>query len=165
MARIRVSTARPMNIALAWAWIWPKHHFLIYPKLETPSPPAPSGGMEAESTRAARQGEQVHHLRDWRVGDAMRDIAWKATARQGKLMSREYEAREGGMQQLKWDEVSHLPTEQALSRLASWVVAADDQGLRTDLILPGAHVGPGQGLAHRHACLTALAQVKAHVAV
>lgn len=165
MARIRVSTARPMNIALAWSWIWPKNHFLIYPKLETPAPPAPSRGMEAESTRAARQGEQVHHLRDWRVGDAMRDIAWKATARQGKLMSREYEAREGGMQQLDWEEVSHLPTEQALSRLATWVVAADERGLRTDLTLPGVHVGSGQGLSHRHACLTALAQVKADVAV
>lgn len=165
MARLRLSTARPMNVALAWAWIWPRNHFLVYPKLETPPPSAPSKGTQAESIRAARQGEQVHHLRDWRVGDAMRDIAWKATARQGKLMSREYEAREGGMQRLEWAEVSHLPTEQALSRLASWVVAADEMGLRTELVLEHTQVGPGQGLGHRHACLTALAQVPADVAV
>lgn len=165
MARIRVSTARPMNIALAWSWIWPKNPFIIYPRLESPPPPVPNRGTESESTRAARQGEQVHHLRDWRVGDAVRDIAWKATAHQGKLMSREYEGREGGMQQLNWEEVSHLPTEQALSRLASWVVAADEGGIQTDLTLPNTHIGPGQGLAHRHACLTALAQVSGDVAI
>ena len=36
-------------------------------------------------------GLEFHQLRDYREGDAMRQIDWKATSRRGRLISREYE--------------------------------------------------------------------------
>lgn len=162
MGRLRLSTVRPMNIAKAWAWVWPQESFLVYPALETPTPPIKSTGEEEQSFRSTRQGEQVHHLRDWREGDAIRDVAWKATARQGKLVSREYEDQHSGQVRICWEDVAHLSHEQALSRLASWVVQADERREMSELVLPFAHIGPSQGMAHRHACLSALATVPRH---
>lgn len=159
MGRLRLGTRRPLNIAHAWSWVWPHQSFLIYPRLEANSPSPPGKGMEEHRLRSSRIGTEVHHLREFRMGDAMRDIAWKASARNGRLMAREYEAQGGGLQFLDWDDVAHLPTEQALSRLATWVVQADSQGQATELKLPLQTIGPSQGLAHRHACLTALARM------
>ena len=41
--------------------------------------------------RRRGEGLEFHQLRDYRQGDAMRQIDWKATSRQGRLISREYE--------------------------------------------------------------------------
>jgi len=162
MGRLRVFTRRPLNIAHAWGWVWPEHGFVIYPSLEPHAPAPPGRGEEQSAAAAARIGMDIHHLRDYRHGDAMRDIAWKASAKSGKLMAREYETHGGGLRKLHWQDVSHLPTEQALSRLASWIVQADQQGVSTELTLPTGVIGPSQGTQHRHVCLTALAKVPAH---
>lgn len=159
MGRLLFFCRQPYNIAKAWGWVWPNQSFIIYPRLE-PNPPMPSHGKDdSDQARAARVGLHMHHLRDYRAGDALRDIAWKASARQGKLMAREYESQGGGLRTLDWASVAHLPRELALSRLAAWVVQADQQGTMTELVLPTESIGPSQGLAHRHACLTALAKV------
>lgn len=159
MGRLRLGTRRPLNIALAWSWIWPEQSFVVYPRLEAHAPAPPGKGNEGLLLRSSRTGTEVNHLRDFRRGDSLRDIAWKASARTGRLMAREYENNGGGLQHLSWEDVSHLPTEQALSRLATWVVQADSQGVATELSLLDQTIGPSQGMAHRHACLTALARV------
>jgi uncharacterized protein (DUF58 family) len=43
--------------------------------------------------RQRRRGEglEFHQLRDYREGDALRQIDWKATSRRGRLIAREYE--------------------------------------------------------------------------
>ncbi|MGH9867110.1 MAG: DUF58 domain-containing protein [Candidatus Polarisedimenticolia bacterium] len=37
------------------------------------------------------EGLEIHHLREYRVGDTLRQIDWKATARRMRLISREYQ--------------------------------------------------------------------------
>ena len=162
MGRLRVYTKRPLNIARAWSWLWPGQGFVVYPRLEANAPAPPGRGEEQSADRASRSGVDIHHLRDYRVGDALRDVAWKASAKSSKLMTREYETQGGGLRKLHWEDVASLPTEQALSRLASWVVLADQQGVATELRLPTGVIGPSQGALHRHACLSALAKVPAH---
>ena len=159
MGRLQLGTRRPLNIAHAWSWVWPQQSFLVYPRLEHNPPRPPGQGLENAQRKAARTGSEIHHLRDFQLGDALRDVAWKASARTGKLMAREYESPGGGLQHLAWEDVSHLPTEEALSRLAAWVVQADTEGQATELRLPEQTLGPAHGLSHRHACLTALARM------
>ena len=48
-------------------------------------------------------------------------------------------------------------SEQRLSRLAGWVLAAERAGAHYGLRLPGVEIAPGRGDAHRAACLQALA--------
>ena len=41
--------------------------------------------------RRRGEGTEFHQLREYRIGDSLRQIDWKATARTGRLIAREYE--------------------------------------------------------------------------
>jgi uncharacterized protein (DUF58 family) len=50
-----------------------------------------------------------------------------------------------------------MHTEARLSRLARWVMLAEERGLRYGLKLPGVTVPLGEGFPHRERCLKELA--------
>jgi uncharacterized protein (DUF58 family) len=50
-----------------------------------------------------------------------------------------------------------METEQRLSRLTGWVIAAEQSGARYGLRLSGSALAPDRGESHRAACLQALA--------
>jgi len=52
------------------------------------------GADRGRAGPVAGEGEQLRELREHRAGDAFRRIAWKATAKRGRLMVREYEREE-----------------------------------------------------------------------
>ena len=155
--RLALSTSQPLGLARAWSYFWPDLSVLVYPMLEVHAPPLPTHDGQGERMRVRAQGEEPHHLRDYRVGDPPRQVAWKASARTGKLLVREYEAHSDRDIRLDWNTLAGLPYETRISRLARWVVEADRIAARYVLVLPGSILGPAQGHAHRHACLQALA--------
>ncbi len=155
--RIKLSTIQPLGMARAWAWFWPETQVLVYPRAEAKSPPLPVHDGAGEHTRVRAQGDEPHHLRDYRIGDPPRQVAWKPSARVGKLLVREYEARSDRELWLEWNALAALPYETRIARLARWVLEADRIGARFALVLPALTLGPAQGHAHRHACLQALA--------
>lgn len=155
--RLALSTTQPLGLARAWSYFWPELQLLVYPVLEQHAPPLPVRNADGALTRVRAQGEEPHHLRDYRVGDPPRQVAWKASARTGKLLVREYEARSDRELWLDWNTLTSLAVEARISRLARWVVEADRINARYTLILPRQTFGPAQGHAHRHACLQALA--------
>lgn len=158
LGRLRLSTTRPLGLARAWSWWRPQQRVLVYPALERSGPPLPGTASDgARQPRAQRSGEDTHHLRDYRNGDAPRQIAWKASARLDRLMVREYEAGVARDVMLDWQALRHLPHEQRITRLARWVVEAEREGRRYRLQIPGTTLGPARGTEHRHACLRALA--------
>lgn len=156
--RIRVSTVRPLGLARAWAYAWSDTPLLVYPAPEANGPPLPEGAGELAQTRVHPSGDDVHHLRPYRAGDARRAIAWKHSARRDALLVREYEQPLGTEVVLDWQQVPGLPAESRISRLARWIDEAERDGRRYRLVLPGQPaLGPDHGAAHRHACLRALA--------
>ncbi|GAA4862628.1 DUF58 domain-containing protein [Luteimonas vadosa] len=158
LERVRISTTRPLGLARAWAYIWPSEPLLVYPAPEPDGPPLPEGRGETARARLHPAGDDVHHLRDYRRGDARRAIAWKPSARRDSLLVREYEQPQGADVVLEWRALSALPYEGRIRRLARWVDEAERDGRRYRLELPGQPtLGPGRGSAHRHACLRALA--------
>ncbi len=156
--RLRISTTRPLGLARAWAWVWPRAPLLVYPAPEAHGPPLPAGAGDNAQARLHPSGDDVHHLRGYRRGDARRAIAWKPSARQGTLLVREYEQPLGTDIALDWRDLAGLPREDRIRRLARWVDEAEREGRRWRLRLPGQpQLGPARGAAHRHACLRALA--------
>lgn len=156
--RLRISTTRPLGLVRAWAYVWPDQPVLVYPAPEPHGPPLPDGQGEAAQARLHPLGDDVHHLRAYRRGDPHRTIAWKPSARHGNLLVREYEQPHAADIVLDWRTLAGLDYEARIRRLARWVDEAERDGRRYRLDLP-AHpaLGPGQGPAHRHACLRALA--------
>ncbi|MFC0677561.1 DUF58 domain-containing protein [Lysobacter korlensis] len=158
LPRIRISTTHPLGLARAWAYVWTETPLLVYPTPEPNGPPLPEGAGELAQARLHPSGDELHHLRPYRVGDATRAIAWKHSARRDSLLVREYEQALGTDIVLDWRQAGPLSTEARISRLARWVDEAERDGRRYRLVLPGhTSLGPDQGAAHRHACLRALA--------
>jgi uncharacterized protein (DUF58 family) len=155
--RLRISTIRPFGLARAWSWLRPDTRLLVYPTPEAEAVPLPDLGGDGQSQRTRNHGEQPHHLREYRAGDGMRQIAWKSSARADRLLVREYEATANRELTLDWFALGKLDHEARIRRLARWVLEAERQGSRYRLRLPHALVGPGTGPEHRHACLRALA--------
>lgn len=156
--RLRISTTRPLGLARAWVWVWPAEPLLVYPVPEPGGPPLPEGRGEQTQARLHPAGDDVHHLRAYRRGDARRAIAWKPSARRDSLLVREYEQPQGADVVLDWRALPALAYEDRIRRLARWVDEAEREDRRYRLELPGQPVlGPGRGAAHRHACLRALA--------
>ena len=156
--RLRLSTTRPLGLARAWAYAWPRQPLLVYPAPEANAPPLPPGRGAAAAARLHPAGDDVHHLRAYRRGDARRAIAWKPSARRDTLLVREYEQPLGSDVVLDWNALAPLEREARIRRLARWVDDAEREGRRYRLVLPGQPpIGPGSGHAHRHACLRALA--------
>jgi len=155
--RLRLSTTQPLGLARAWSWIWPPS-LLVYPAPETQGPPLPEGGRAGQHARLDPVGDDVHHLRSYRAGDAPRTIAWKPSARRDTLLVREYEQPVGVEVRLDWDALATLSHEARIRRLTHWVELGEREGRRYRLSLPGhPPIGPAHGAPHRHLCLRALA--------
>ncbi|MBB5206807.1 DUF58 domain-containing protein [Chiayiivirga flava] len=157
VGRIKLATRHPLGLFVVWSWLHPDVETLVYPAPEAAAPPLPGSGERGQPRRRRGMDEEPHSLRDYRLGDPLRLIAWKRSARAQRTMVREYETPAGADVVLDWHQLAGIDSETRLRRLARWILDADRHATRSTLVLPGARIGPGSGPAHTHACLRALA--------
>ncbi|MEZ5463894.1 MAG: DUF58 domain-containing protein [Lysobacteraceae bacterium] len=155
--RIAVFTRHPLGLFRVWSWINPDRKLLVYPAIERDGPPLPLPNTDGNRRWRRTPGEQLHSLRDYRIGDPLRLMAWKRSAQAGHPLVREFEAPTGGQIELDWQALDGIDNETRISRLTRWLLDAERQGLKTRLVLPGQVFGPDRGDQHRRNCLTALA--------
>lgn len=158
LERFGVRTFFPFELFHSWAWLHMDLRGLVYPQPAdvTPEPPAT---MVAHGHRQhdARGEEDFAGLRKYSEGDSPHHIAWKAFARSGQLLSKQFAGADTSSQWFDFNDIASRNVETRLSILTSWIVRADrtleDYGLR----LPGAEFDPSHGDKHRRRCLEALA--------
>jgi uncharacterized protein (DUF58 family) len=164
---LRVETSFPLGLFRAWSHWRPALRVLAYPRPENPAPALPPASLRASERpqRSHAQGTELDGVRPWRRGDSMRQVAWKKVARAGELISRDTSTSGTRELVLDWAAstgagVSSSDTEARLSRLATWVLRAEREGLAYGLSLPGQdHLQAiGQGEAHQRRALHALAE-------
>ena len=93
--------------------------------------------------RSAGDGQEFHQLRDYRPGDTLRQVDWRATARRGSLISREYRDEQNRHLILLLDGGQRLATavgprtvfDHALDASLLLASSALDQGDRPGLML------------------------------
>jgi uncharacterized protein (DUF58 family) len=161
--RLTLSTRYPLGFFRAWSYPHPPLSCLVYPRpIATPLPPL-SAANDALAQSAQHDGgdEDFTGLRVHRPSDSPRHIAWKAVARdvdQRPLLVKEFAGGAAHECWLDWSLTpDHAGLETRLSQLAGWVLAAAQSDLVYGLRLPDFVRAPGQGDAHRDACLAALA--------
>lgn len=158
--RMTLSTRFPLGLFYAWSYPHPKLACLVYPQPLPTSLPATSPAAARGVPSADSGQEDFIGLRQWQAGDPLRHIAWKAVARDAghrPLLVKQFGGTVTESLWLDWSQTGSDDTETRLSILAAWVLAADNLGLRYGLRLPANEIAPGQGEAHRTACLEALA--------
>ena len=129
----------------------------MYPRLEPNPPPLPRHGAQAQQLANRSSGDELAALREYRSNDPPRAIAWKASARRGELLVKEFETPRGREIMLDFAALRGLPNEDRIARLAAWVCMAEAARLPYALALPQTRIDAGLGPEHRHACLCALA--------
>jgi uncharacterized protein (DUF58 family) len=158
LERFGVRTLFPFELFRSWAWLHMEISALVFPRpSERPPEPPPTMVAHGHRQHDARGEEDFAGLRKYHEGDSPRHVAWKAYARSGQLLSKQFAGADTSSQWFDFDDIAVDDVEQRLSILTRWVVDADrtreDYGLR----LPGVEFEPAHGETHRRTCLEALA--------
>ena len=125
-----------------------------------PLPAPEAGGATAAITPGAAvggaEGEDFAGVREWRPGDSLRRVDWRALARGRPLLVKTW-AGGGSQYHFDWQALP-LPVAERRGQLARWIEVAERLGLTWRLSLPGREVPAGSGPAHAARCLAALAE-------
>ena len=159
LPRLRVWTSWPLGLFRAWSWLHPDQSVLVWPRPENDGPPPRLPADEGLRPRL-HHGEDLAALREYRSGDPRKHIAWKASARLGQLLSKDFEQPESRPEwRLDWRELEGMDSEARIARLARWLGEAHAQGRRHSLWLPGQLIEVGSGPGHYARCMSALASL------
>ena len=159
LTRLRVWSDWPLGLFRAWSWLHPEQAVLVWPRPEEAGPPPVAPAEDARHMRLL-QGDELAALREYRVGDPQRHVAWKASARHDNLLVKDFERAQNRPQwQLDWRRLDGLDDESRISRLARWVNEAHAQQRHFSLWLPGNIIPNGSGPEHYAHCMNALAQL------
>jgi uncharacterized protein (DUF58 family) len=136
---------------------------------------SPRGGRARRTSEIGRpaalsgEGDELRELRDHAPGDPFRRIAWKASARRGRLLVREMERDDRDVVWLVIDASVELlagdpggaPLDRVLEEAADQATRYLQRGDRVGLVVTAsrlrAWIAPDQGTAHAAAIATALA--------
>ncbi|MDX9884935.1 DUF58 domain-containing protein [Thauera sp.] len=160
IGRMVIETTWPLGLIRAWTVFVPEADCIVHPTPEPDPPPLPEDGAGGVGTGASvRDGDDdFAGLRAHRSADSPRHVAWKALARGGPMLTKQYAATRGGDVLLDWSALPvHLDVEQRLSRLSAWILRAEQDGRRYGLLLAQTSLAPSLGRDHRDRCLRELA--------
>ena len=158
LPRLTLATSYPLGLFRAWSYVQPDQPCLVYPAPAQQPPPLPAPTQsEQQRQRRLQSDNEFEGLRDYRVGDNLKAIAWKASARNRQLISRDEPPSSHSEHMLRLHDTGAAGVEQQLSILTSWVLLAERRQHHYGLDLPGLNIAPDNGPAHLHQCLRELA--------
>jgi uncharacterized protein (DUF58 family) len=162
LGRLTLSSDYPLGLWRGWAYVHFPLEGIAFPTPEPSAPPLPLGVDGPDAFARGRGGDaDLAGLREYQPGDPPQRVAWKAVARGAGWFSKAFDGTGGGGPIVL--DFAALPaplrTEERLSRLTAWVLAAERAARPFALRAPGSALPAGQGREHRRAALTALALV------
>ncbi len=171
----RLSTRFPFGFFRRGERVRSQGEVLVYPSIQEISSyfnllPFLPGHLEGSNLGP---GENLYAIRKYREGESARLLDWKATAKTGELMAREYAREEESKICIILDTSIHSPAqagraaqfERAVSLAASLAAHFCGQGAELEFLTPGEYVPRGNGVAHLYRVLRSLALVTCTPAV
>ena len=159
--RVEITTRFPYGLFRAWAVLHPGRRCLVYPHpADTAPPPPPAPGL-GNAGATQRGDDDFAGLKDYHPGDPPRHIAWKAYAKGGELLVKEFSGAAEPVPVFDLERAPGADLESRLSVMARWIVDAEARSETFGLRLPGLEIPPQPGLQQRRRCLAALAEFQA----
>lgn len=159
--RIKISSTWPIGFFRAWSYMQLEQSCIVYPRpLGTKILPEQKR-LEGEQQSGTGIGtEDFIGFKQYRVGDSMRAVDWKAYARERGLLTKRFSGRGTKKILIDWQQTRHLGNvEQRLSQLCLWILEAEKQGMQYALTLSGnENYDFDNGEIHKHLCLKSLAE-------
>lgn len=158
--RLLLSTGFPLGLLRAWSYLDTAPVCVVYPRPGGSAELPPEEGMESAQVIGRHAGaDDFTGLRAYRPGDSIRNIDWKALAREQGVLVKRFAGAGASKLTLRWDAVPHgADTEARLSQLCRWVLEAEKLGFQYALEIPDARVDHGCGADHQRVCLERLAK-------
>jgi uncharacterized protein (DUF58 family) len=145
----------------------PKTTLVVYPRVELIGAPPASGGDLAGPTVGRRStlavmGEDFYALREYELGDDLRRVHWKATAKHDELMIRQEEVARQGRATVVLDLRQQVHTPDTLETAISAAASIVHSCFRSQLMVrlcsnDGTDSGFGAGASHIDAIFDHLA--------
>jgi uncharacterized protein (DUF58 family) len=159
LTRLRISTTYPLGLFCAWVELPLPLCWLVYPRPLAVAQGEPPEERPAESStrEVSGAGDFLGH-RSWEMGETQRRVDWRAVARGGPLLVKQYDGGPEASRALSWEEAGRGDVEERLARLAGRVLVAEKAGVAYALSLPGRSLAAANGQAHFHDCMGALAR-------
>lgn len=134
--------------------------FVVYPRPSVSTAPLLAGGSEGSERRSdsswGETGDELKELREYRESDPLKWIEWKATARRGRTMVREFYHLEGDTLVIDLSDKSG-PWERRLSHACHLVLEGHRKKLALAMWLPHRKIEAGKGEGQKRLLLEALA--------
>lgn len=167
---LSVAVTDPLGLVVRTVSAQPARHVTVYPRIEAVrSLPVTVGrdlvGGAVTDFSRSRSGDEFHSLREYTVGDDLRRVHWRSTARTGQLMIREHDVPWQTRATIVVDQGSSKASPAAFEHLvaaaASVATALHRQRSLTRLVTTdGLDTGWGSGREHFEALLERLAAVE-----
>lgn len=158
LGRVTVATRFPLGLFHAWSRLDFTHAEPAYPAPAAPgwAPPRTGEAEQGDVGSAERGQDDFRGLRPYHPGDSLRQVDWKALAREQGLLTKEFAAAHTPEDWFDFEAMPEADVEARLRRLCRWILDAERDQRVYGLRLPGLAIPPGRGTAHRDRCLLAL---------
>jgi len=161
---IKAQTRFPIGLLYTWSTrICLEQQCIVYPH---PSPPGQlplaSSGEDRLQHEGRGSGDDFTGFREYRKGDSLKQVHWKAVAQGRGMQTKLYGSGGGEDLWLDWGLLAGRDTEQRLQQLCRWVLDAEEMNVNYGLRLPDQEIAPNSGVEHQHRCLRALALYQDH---
>lgn len=155
--RLLVQTFYPLGLMRAWTWIDLDIVALVYPRpIAGPRPTADDGHAEQGMRTLKKGSDDFYGFRDYRSGDNLRHVLWRAYAKGLPLQSKQFAETQVQSHWLSYDACEG-DREHRLGVLCYWVLELERSGEVFGLRLPGAALAPDSGAEQRERALRMLA--------
>jgi uncharacterized protein (DUF58 family) len=155
---ITLASEFPLSLFHVWAYANLEMRCLIYPYPSLTAIPIPTSadtGSTGALTQQAGDDDFIGH-RQYQFGDSPKRVDWKASSRDQGMYTKLFQGEAQQSLWLDWQFTSGA-AEKRISMLARWVIDAHEAQHTYGLRLPHLEIPMDKGLAHYHACLSALA--------
>ncbi len=167
--KVRLRSRFPLGLVRSLSYWRPDARILVYPHPEENSPPLSSKALhpgrekgEEEADMRMDEGDFVG-IRPYQKGDPIKHLAWRQMAKVPfdlgvTLLSKHFEEDGNGAIYIDFANLPiEMDKEMKLSRMTSWVLMAEAQGVPYGFSLGNDVWAPALGVPHKLACLRALA--------
>lgn len=156
---VLVESRYPLGLFRAWCYPETDARVTVYPRPARQSPAPPLIAVQGRSPHGdlGEGADDFVGPRDYRTGDPLRRLDWKALARERGLVVKQFGGDRAARVWIDWERLADSGTEERIRKLCRQILDAADKGLNYGLRLPGSEIPLGHGEMHRHRCLEALA--------
>lgn len=159
LQRLKISSCFPLGLFQAWAYFEPKITCLIYPYPKGQTQLPKTIAVDGHAGSMAQTGtDDFMGFRRYQVGDPICWVAWKKSAKEQGLLTKQFQGNGAHKIVLSWQSVANISdVETKLSQLCYWITLADKTQMHYGLEMPERLIKPSCGTQHQAACLATLA--------